>query len=51
MKYKYEFNEFKYNDGYTDLIIIMEEKYQMVASKNERWNSNCHRKNRITKKR
>ena len=31
MKYKYEFSEFKYNDGDTDLIIIMEEKYQMVA--------------------
>ena len=31
MKYKYKFSEFKYDDGDKDLIIIMEEKYQMVA--------------------
>ena len=31
MKYKYEFSKFKYSDGDRDLIIIMEEKYQLVA--------------------
>lgn len=31
MKYRYQFSEFKYKDGDKDLIIIMEEKYQMVA--------------------
>ena len=31
MKYKYELSQFQYSDGDKDLIIIMEEKYQMVA--------------------
>ncbi|MHC1748007.1 MAG: hypothetical protein AB9856_06385 [Cellulosilyticaceae bacterium] len=31
MKYRYEFSQFVYNSGDKDLIIIMDEKYQMVA--------------------
>ncbi|WP_394888311.1 hypothetical protein [Clostridium butyricum] len=31
MKYRYEFSQFEYSDGDKDLIIIMDDKYQMVA--------------------
>ncbi|WP_294351208.1 hypothetical protein [uncultured Clostridium sp.] len=31
MNYKYKFSKLEYSDGDKDLIIIMEERYQMIA--------------------